>query len=106
MDATVVWKRIVGAELMGVAHGGVGLLINRASPGYLEFLENIGRPRSSSTSSVTELGRYRVRVKRNGEPRSRALTVFAQSIEAAGNQALQKVGAGWSVIELAEQPLD
>lgn len=104
IDATVVWKRIVQAELMGVAHGGVGLEIKRASPNYYEFVEDALEVKREAPAEPAGASRYYVRVKLAGQPRSRALEVFAESEEAAGRQALETVGEDWSVIEIEEQP--
>ena len=111
VDAKVVWKRIVRSELMGVARGGVGLHIKRASEGYYEFLSAIGESRETDAPipplapRAGQLTRYHVRVKLDGQPRSRALTVFAESEDAARHQVLQKVGEGWLVIELEERAI-
>ena len=106
VDAKVVWKRIVRAELMGVARGGVGLQIKRASESYYEFLASIGEPAITSEPippSPAQLTRYHVRVRLDGQPRTRALTVFAETEDAARRQVLQKVGEEWVVIELTER---
>ena len=109
VDARVVWKRIVQSELMGVAHGGVGLWIKRASSSFYRFLEEIGEPVTQAPQvavATSPLNRYQIRVKLTGQPRSRALTVFAENQDAARRQALQKVGDGWTVIALEEQGID
>jgi hypothetical protein len=106
VDARVVWKRIVQPGLMGVAHGGVGLWIKRASESFYQFLEDIGQPATRAAVATSPLNRYQIRVKLSGQPRSRALTVFAENKDAAHRQALQKVGEGWSVIALEEQSID
>ena len=103
VDAKVVWKRIVQPELMSVAHGGVGLLIKRASAGYYDLLQTTVSQGDAPPSSAAPLTRYHVRVKLSGRPRSRALTVFAASEDAARRQVLRKVGEEWSVIELEER---
>jgi len=103
VDTTVVWQRVASLELTGPTRSGVGLQINRASPGYVELLESIGGRRAPAPSATAAFCRYRVRVKLQGEPRSRSLMVFAKSEQAARKQALQKAGEGWSVIDLEEQ---
>jgi hypothetical protein len=107
VDARVVWKRIVQSELMGVAHGGVGVWIKRASTSFYDFLDDIAEPAArSSPAASSPLYRYQIRVKLEGQPRSRALTVFAENEDAAHRQALQKVGEGWCVIALEEHDID
>jgi hypothetical protein len=90
---------------MGIAHGGVGLEIKRASDNYYEFLDEALLPKKhDGVEAEAAAGRrYRVRVRLSGKPRSRALEVFAPSETAAGREALDAVGEGWSVIEIEEK---
>ena len=105
LDTKVVWKRIAELQITGITRSGVGLQIRHASPGYLEFLENLAQRKIRPAPASATLMRYQVRVEVAGEPRSRTLTVFAETREAASFQALEKVGEGWTVIELEEQTL-
>ena len=105
VDARVVWKRVVQGGLRGVDHGGVGFVIKRASGSYYEFLERISES-DTPPEAAAPLSRYHVRAHLHGTPRSRSLTVFAESEDEARDQVLQKLGDNWSVIDLKERRTD
>ena len=105
VDARVVWRRIAQAQLMSVAHGGVGFAIKRASGSYYEFVQDLSEG-DRPLESASLLSRYHVRAKLHGTPRSRLITVFAESEDAARDQVLKKLGDNWSVIDLKERQTD
>jgi Tfp pilus assembly protein PilZ len=111
----VVWRRVVAPHLRSVTQGGVGIRIESAAEAYYTFLAKVAgesspaeaaRREESAEPAVVEPQpeapklEYRVRVKQEGGPRSRALTLLCETEEVARDRALSIVGKGWAILEL------
>jgi Tfp pilus assembly protein PilZ len=110
----VVWRRMVAPHLRTLTQGGVGVRIESAPEVYYSFLSGVSGEAPGTRSSVDcETAEpalesrsdspgieFRVRVKQEGGPRSRTLTLHSESEEEARSRALSIVGAGWAVLEL------
>jgi Tfp pilus assembly protein PilZ len=110
----VVWRRMVAPHLRTLTQGGVGVRVESAPEAYYNFLSGVAgevpsRPPSSDCETAgpaLESGsdspgiEFRVRVKQEGRPRSRTLTLHSESAEGARSRALSIVGAGWVILEL------
>jgi len=128
MQVEVVRKVIVPAHLLKVARGGVGVRIINAPEGYYQFMDALGVTADAGTSKIEQLEnrraqsglappvaeaepepeveekppaaqpKFRVRIKQSQGPRSRTVSVEADSEEDARRQALHAAGAGWVVL--------
>jgi hypothetical protein len=129
MQVEVVRKVVVPAHLLKVARGGVGVRIINAPEAYYQFMDALGvtadagpskigqsehqRAKSEVEAPVAEANpereaeadppapqpKFRVRIKQSQGPRSRAISVEADSAEDARSQALHAAGAGWIVLD-------
>jgi len=136
MQVEVVRKVVVPAHLIKVARGGVGVRIINAPEAYYQFMDVLGveadagppkfrrsEPKSAEpkvgspvaeTEPETKAGadppapqpRFRVRIKQSKGPRSRTLSVDADSAEDARSQALHAAGAGWIVLDVERADTD
>jgi Tfp pilus assembly protein PilZ len=112
--ASVVWRRVVAPHLRTISQGGVGLRIESAPEAYYHFLSGVvvqalgtrsstdgedvaPEPEEPSDSAGME---FRVRVKQEGGPRSRALVLRGESADDARTEALRIVGRGWMILEV------
>jgi hypothetical protein len=128
MQVEVVRKVIVPAQLLKIAHGGVGVRIVNAPEAYYKFMDDLGVTADAGVSKIEQLEnrrtksavappvagaepepeaeqkppapqpQFRVRIKQSQGPRSRTIGVEADSEEDARRQALHAAGAGWSVL--------
>jgi hypothetical protein len=172
LEVEVVRKVVVPAQLLKVAHGGVGVRIINAPEAYYQFMDNLGVTADAGTSKLEQLEnrraesvevsrqeearpepeakpepkpeakpkpkpeakpkpkpagkpkpkpagkpkpkpagkpeaeeappdpqlQFRVRIKQSQGPRSRTVSVEADSEDDARNQALHAAGAGWIVL--------
>ena len=107
----VVWRRVVPHQLRSMARGGMGLQIERADESFYMLLARWMRtelpvPNAAPPAAAKERSRaqpsWRVRVRAVNGPRTRSLSVEAESRDAAGTEALRHTGDGWRVIEVAE----
>ena len=110
----VVWRRMVAPHLRTLTQGGIGVRIENAPEVYYSFLSGVAgevpsmRPAADSETAGPVLEspsespgiEFRVRVKQEGGPRSRTLTLHSESEEEACGRALSIAGAGWVVLEL------
>ncbi len=110
--AEVVWNRVVNPTFRSVVQGGFGARISAASDDYYELIGASAGPvrpdrviaarTSSAAPSARELETpaesYRVRVKLEGKPRSRFVTVSAASAQDAEKRALERLGKGWTIL--------
>lgn len=107
--AKIVWSRRVDPQFRSVVQGGFGARIEAASEHYFGVLQNIAelreepsvsrRPERTAVNRESAENRYRVRVKLQGSPRSRFMSVTAGSKKEAEQRALKKAGKGWSLLE-------
>ena len=114
VEARVVWRRVVAPHLRTISQGGVGLHIESAPETYYHFLSGVAGQalgaRSSAGDEAAEpepeepsgdAGKeFRVRVKQEGGPRSRALVLRGESEDEARTEALKVVGQGWMILEV------
>ena len=136
MQVEVVRKVVAPSHLIKVARGGVGVRIVNAPEAYYQFMDALGvevdagpskfqraenqRARPEVRSPVAEAEpeakvgadppapqpKFRVRIKQSKGPRSRTLSVDADSAEDARSQALHAAGAGWIVLDVARADAD
>jgi Tfp pilus assembly protein PilZ len=114
VEAKVVWRRVVASHLRTISQGGVGLRIESAPEAYYHFLSGVAGQalgaRSSDGGEVDEPEleepsdgagtEFRVRVKQEGGPRSRALVLRGASEDEARTEAMKVVGRGWMILEV------
>jgi Tfp pilus assembly protein PilZ len=112
IGAQVVWKRLIAPHLRTVIQGGMGLRIRSAPESYYSFLlglsgegtpiprEPLAPPPEVAEASEVPVVAYRVRVKHEGGPRSRMMTLSCASPDEAHREALKKVGPGWIVLSV------
>ncbi len=116
MTVEVVRRKQVPAQLLTVAHGGIGVRILSAPETYYRFLQEVQeRERQqaareqvvhanpsgagSALASAAPSGpRFRVRVSQTSGIRSRTLVVAAASAEEASRSAQSELGDGWKVV--------
>ena len=128
LQVEIVRKVVVPARLVKIARGGVGVRIINAPEAYYQFMDVLGvtadsgtskieqlenrRARSAAASVVAEVEteleaeaeppapkpQFRVRIKQSQGPRSRVVSVEADSEDDARRQALHAAGAGWIVL--------
>jgi hypothetical protein len=110
----VVWRRVVAPHLRTITQGGVGVRIESAPEVYYSFLSGVAgempadcSPAGTATAGTARESRpdspeiaFRIRVKQEGAPRSRTLTLHSESEEEARDRALEIAGAGWTILEL------
>ena len=108
MDARVARHKLVPPQLRSVAQGGLGLHIDLPPQGYLEFFADLTRTdlptaerreQRRKPPPVTKL-RYRVRLAQIGGSRSRMIDVECNTVDEAGEAALEAAGEGWKVIKI------
>lgn len=116
--ARVVWKRKVHREVNSLSDGGIGLEIEEGLETYAQFLRalvpEIGDVLAASEApeqeavAEPELPEFHVRVAHCGTPRTRFVTVRAASETDAATKAVESLGEGWQMLEVAEagEPLD
>lgn len=103
--AHVARSKQVPSHLTSVAHGGVGLQLQRAPKEYLDALAALhgvafADPKAATSPAIAAAPatkRFRVRVKQCEGPRSRSLSIAADSAERARALALRETGDGWEV---------
>ena len=105
--AEVVWRRVVPQPLRATAQGGMGMKILHADENYYGALAEWmrvaidARPRVAPEHPIAnDAVPFRVRVRAQGSPRTRVVSVDAGSEEAAGDAALRHVGTGWQVLDV------
>lgn len=114
MTVEVVRRKQVPAQLLTVAHGGIGVRILSAPEAYYRFLQEVqerekqqaAREQASSVSGATSVPtstapsgpRFRVRVSQTSGIRSRTLVVAAASAEAASHSTQRELGDEWKVV--------
>ena len=110
----VVWRRVVAPHLRTLSQGGIGVRIESAPEGYYSFLSGVAgaAPETPPSAGCEAAGpapelpsdppkaAFRVRLKQQGGPRSRTMTLHCESEEEARNRALAIAGAGWVILEL------
>lgn len=112
----VARKRVVPAQLLTIAQGGVGVQILQASEAYRSYLLELGLEFSplawghageeaSAAAGGPEAGsagvqRFRVRISQVSGPRSRRMELEAADAEAASAAALEAAGEGWKVLDV------
>lgn len=117
LQAAVVWRRRVSPRMTGVNQSGMGLRLIHRPPawqammsGLLEDAPETGSPRPEADTKCADSAEpageppapcYFVRLAEAGGPRSRRLLVQADTEDAACREALQRVGEGWTVLEIA-----
>jgi hypothetical protein len=126
IPARVVWKRIVHRSANVLADGGIGLEIEGASEVYEHFIRGLVpglvAPAEPAIAEVEDVGGadvevgagspdgpsspYRVRASLAGTPRTRSLEIDAASEEQAAVLALEALGDGWQVIQVAATAAD
>jgi uncharacterized protein (TIGR02266 family) len=111
VQGKVVWRRVVPHQLRSMARGGMGVQIQHADESFYMLLArwmrtelpvpNAVPPRRAPASAVPpELPSWRVRVRAVAGPRTRTLTVEAESSEGAREAALRHAGDGWRVLQV------
>jgi hypothetical protein len=106
--AVVARARRVPSRLASVAHGGLGLQIRTAPNAYYEFVAEFSKDQAApapptpgpSPEPASSEAQFRVRAQQSGGPRSRTLTVGADSPEQARTVALRQLGEGWTVLDV------
>jgi hypothetical protein len=103
VDACVVWRRMVGAQLRSVATGGFGARIQYAPDAWFGFLSGLAgsEVEAAAPRPPPGAGVYRVRLRLAGTPRTRIVVVEGPDEAAARERALALAGAQWVVIDLA-----
>lgn len=117
IGARVVWRRAVAPHLRTISHGGIGVRIDSAPEAYYRFLSVVSggtpapRPSGGGAAGPEEAPRsdppktgFRVRVKHEGGPRSRTMTLHCEDGAEARRRALARLGAGWVVLEVERFP--
>jgi Tfp pilus assembly protein PilZ len=113
LTGEVVWRRAASHELRSVAQSGMGLRLHRAPEAYYELLSQLApnepfpsrqadvRPDAERTGTPSR--RFVVRIKRDGGPRTKTLSVEAPSEEDARSRTLASAGEGWSILDLRSE---
>ena len=124
LQAAVVWRKRVSSQMLGTTQSGMGLRFLVAPSHYVEMIEGIGEPSGqASTLDVNVPGReegtaesagcsafgtdgdnerYVVRLAQKGGPRTRRLVLDCSNEEAARTDALERLGPGWTIIEISD----
>lgn len=129
VEALLWHSRRVRDRATGKTTWALGLMISNACDAYLRLAPQTGAPRPEPASSseagdpgesdesdesgdpsAKELAEFRIRVKQVGGPRTRTLTLSAESDEEASALAATHLGDDWEVLEvlaseLADLPL-
>jgi hypothetical protein len=108
LAAVVARARRVPVRLASVAHGGLGLQIGTAPNAYYEYVAEFSKeqagpapPTPQPSPKPAPPGRqFKVRAQQTGSPRSRTLTIGADSPEQAKTLALRQLGERWTVLEV------
>jgi Tfp pilus assembly protein PilZ len=107
LQAEVVWRRVVPQQLRASAQGGMGMKIVCADENYYGALSEWMRVAMDPGVRVApeppiapDIVPYRVRVRAQGGPRTRVVSIEADCEDAACDAALGHVGEGWHVIEV------
>jgi Tfp pilus assembly protein PilZ len=114
LEAKVIWRRVVAPRLRTISQAGVGLQIESAPEAYYHYLSEVagqalGYPTATAGKTVapepedpSDCARteFRVRLKQDGGPRSRTLTLQCESEADARTEALNVVGMGWMILEV------
>ena len=95
----------VPPRLASVAQSGLGLKIRSAPNAYYEFVAEFAGDRAAPAPPKPERSpepappkpKFKVHAQQTGSPRSRTLTVGADSLEQAKAVALRQLGEGWTV---------
>jgi hypothetical protein len=103
--AAVARARRVPPRLASVAQAGLGLRIRTAPNAYYEFVAEFSPDPASpatpkpgpSPEPARPQPKFKVHAQQTGSPRSRTLTVAADSPEQAETSALRQLGEGWTV---------
>jgi Tfp pilus assembly protein PilZ len=111
VQGKVVWRRVVPHQLRSMARGGMGLQIQRADESYYMLLARwmrtelpvasparSGPAEGARASAASKLPSWRVRVRAVAGPRTRTLTIDAESSESARELAMRHSGNGWRVL--------
>jgi len=123
VEALLWHSRRVRDRANGQTTWALGLMISRACDAYFRLAPQTGAPRpepasssgerdpgesdESDESSGKELAEFRIRVKQLGGPRTRTLTLSAESREEARALAATHLGDDWELLEvLASEPAD
>jgi hypothetical protein len=103
VDACVVWRRLVAAQLRSVATGGFGARIQYAPDAWFGFLSGLAGSEVELPAAERPAGAgvYRVRLRLAGSPRTRVVVVEGVDEAAARERALAVAGAQWVVLDLA-----
>jgi hypothetical protein len=102
VDACVVWRRVVGAQLRSVTTGGFGARIQYAPDAWFGFLSGLaGSEVEAPRPERPAGGVYRVRLRLAGSPRTRIVVVESADEAAARERAREVAGAQWVVLDLA-----
>jgi len=104
LETRVIWRRVVPPHLRAVSMGGMGLRIQRASGDYLGFVAALAAPaRAESSDTATPQPAqpsFRVRLRLDGSPRTRVVTISAADEASARARARQQAGAQWAVMDV------
>jgi hypothetical protein len=84
----------------------VGMMLSGVSLDYERFVEGLAPPRARAAGPrppLTEIRQpeswWKLRVKEVDGPRTRVVTLAAETRERAVEQALREIGGGWEVLE-------
>ncbi len=107
VQAAVSRRRAVPPGLQSSLPGGVGLKLLDPPPGFRELLARelaLGAksPAEAASGNPVPVKTFRVRVRRRDGPRSRILTVQAESVQGARARALARAGSGWKIGDVEE----
>ncbi|MEN8181244.1 MAG: PilZ domain-containing protein [Myxococcota bacterium] len=102
VEASVIWRRVVGAHLRAVQVGGFGARIQHAPDGWFEFLAGLAGSEVPPLPVEVASGqsRYRVRLRLAGSPRTRSLVVESPDADTARRRAVELAGPQWVVLDL------
>lgn len=113
LQGKVVWRRVVPHQLRSMARGGMGVKIQHADESFYMLLARwmrtelpvpstapVARAAASAAPPAAELPSWRVRVRAVAGPRTRTLTVEAESSGSASEAALRHAGDGWRVLQV------
>jgi hypothetical protein len=108
LRAAVAWARRVPPRLASVAVAGLGLEVRGAPNAYYELVAEISPERAGPAPSTPPPSpqpappkpQFKVRAQQTGSPRSRMLTIGADSPAQARTLALRQLGERWTVLEI------
>lgn len=106
VDACVVWRRVVGAQLRAVQTGGFGARIRYAPDAWFGFLAGLAGSEVAAPPAepAGRAALYRVRLRLAGSPRTRIVVVEGADADAARARARTVAGAQWVVLDLIPDP--